>query len=172
MNRKIKCALALALAVTCAIVASAEPKYDTPQTKEFIQKIGADLKAGKLIEVSAGKLISEYQSNEVVADSKFKDKFLFVSGTVESVSKNASGTIVLSIRSGRQYGTAMARFDAKVLVISGMEGAGPAVVTMKGYPVMEAVTMVKRGSRVHVICRGDGFFLGIPQLRNCDAISR
>lgn len=172
MDRKTNHTLALFFALICASPAWAEPNYDTQKTKAFVQKIATDLKSGNLIEISAGKLVSAYQSNEVVADSKFKDKFLFVSGTVEAVSKNVSGNIVLKLRTGNQYSSAMARFDSKVLVLTGMEGKGSSVVTMKDYPVMDAVATVQRGSKVHVICRGDGFFLGIPQLRNCDAISR
>ena len=172
MNNKITPLLFFLLGLTGSTTALAEPSYDTPQTKAFAQRVVGDIKAGKLIEISAAKLISEYQSNEVVADSKFKDKFLFVGGTVESVSKNFAGNIVLSLRGGNQFNTVMASFDTTVGVISGLEGTNAKVVTMKAYPLIEAVSMVKRGARVHLICRGDGFLIAIPQLRKCDTISR
>lgn len=149
-----------------------EINYETPQTKEFILKISGDIKSKKIIEISAIKLAREYRSNEVSADVKFKNNFIFIQGIVDTVSKDAFDNIVVSLKTDNQFLSVMARFDKNVSVITGLEGGGEKVVTQKIIPLIDAVSMIKHGSKVHLICRGDGYFMGIPQLKICDTISR
>jgi len=169
---KLAHSLPLILLALSSTFAKAEPQYESAEVKAFAQKVAQNLKNGMLVSVSAKTLFREYQSNEVTADRKYKDKFLFVQGTVESVSKDISGNVIVSLQSSNMFLSVMGKLMKSVGVISGLEGNGPRVVTMKTYSTEDAAGMIQKGSRVHLICVGDGMIVGLPQLRACDTISR
>lgn len=169
---KITRSLALLPLALSSTLTLAEPQYESPQVKAFAQKVVGDLKAGTLLEVSAKSLSRDYQSNEVTADKKYKNKFLFVQGTVDSVSKDVFGNVVVSLQAGNAFLSVMGKLSKSVAVISGLEGNGPKVVTMKTYATEDAAGMIRKGSKVHLICVGEGMTVGMPQLKACDTISR
>lgn len=158
--------------LACGTAYARELKYENDQTKDYVVKIANDVRSKKLIEISAGKIGREYRSNEVTADTQYKNKFLFIEGTIDSVSKDAFGTIVVNLRSDNQFMPVMARFDKKVAVITGIENTGDKLVTRQILTAADAAATIKRGSKVHMVCGGDGFLMGSPQLSVCDLISR
>ena len=55
MNNKITPLLFFLVGLTGSTTALAEPSYDTPQTKAFAQRVVGDIKAGKIIDISADR---------------------------------------------------------------------------------------------------------------------
>lgn len=73
---------------------SREPaKVNVPNLQERI---------GKAIQVTAAQLSEDYQSNEVSANQKYKDKDLIISGRIESISQTF-GTPQVTLTSGRMF---------------------------------------------------------------------
>lgn len=52
------------------------------------------------IEISADDLYSAYKENEVAADQKYKNKMLEISGTVNSIGKDITDTIYITLETG------------------------------------------------------------------------
>jgi len=50
--------------------------------------------------LSADGLYAEYRNHELKADSKYKDKTLFVSGTISSMGRNNAGQAYIVLRTG------------------------------------------------------------------------
>lgn len=165
-------AFAALLSTLLCLPASAEPQYDSPKAKAFVQAVSGVIKNGTLIEVSAATLAREYDSNEITADKKYKDKFLFVQGTVDSVGKDMLDNIVVKLKTANMFMPAVGTLSTSVVVVSGMEGSGPKAVTVNKHPTEEAAGMIRKGSKVRLICTGNGVSVGMPLLRACDTISR
>jgi len=156
----------------CTGTALAEPKYENEKTRNYIRQIKADTVSGKLIAVTSTALAKDYRSNEVTADFKYKDKFLFVAGTIDNISKDVVGNIVVGLRTDNQFMPTTARFAKDVSLIDGLEGTGSKLVTAKTVSVVEAVSSIKRGSKVHLVCRGAGYVITSAQLTACDILSK
>lgn len=172
MNRAPRVVAALLASLT-HFGACAEPQYESPRAKAFVQGVSAHIKDGTLIEVSAATLAREYDSNEITADKKYKNKFLFVQGTVESVGKDSFENIVVKLKGGNMYLPVLGTLSAAaVIVVSGMEGQGPKSVTVNKHSTEEAAGMIRKGSKVRLLCTGNGVTIGMPMLRACDTISR
>src|SRR6267143_79813 len=52
---------------------------------------------------TAQQLFADYEANEVAADEKIKDKVIEISGTVESIRKDLTDSIVISLRTSNQF---------------------------------------------------------------------
>lgn len=168
---KSACSVALVALVTTTWAAKPIP-YDKPETAAFLDKLNADIKAGKLVSVSAVGLAKAYGSNEVAADAKYKGKYLWVSGTVDSVTKSLGGAIIVGLRSNNQFLPLDAELDKSVGVVEGMEDTRSKVVKMSVVPPTEAATPLKKGQKIHLICKGAGTVMAAPQLKLCDTLSR
>lgn len=164
----VNCAISL---LTMAAVAKSY-SYDTPQTEAFLKRIDASLKLGKLQLIEAKKLGAAYASNEVSADQKYKDKYLIVSGTVDSVAKSMLGAITVRLVSSNQFLPAYAYLDDSVLIVEGMEDDRLKVVKTTLQSAEAAAAMLKKGQKVSMFCKGGGVLMGSPQLSVCDTISK
>jgi len=149
--------------------ASADLAFADPQAEKLVRRLAADVREGKLIEVTNVALSREYSSNEVVADNKYKDRYLLVAATVESVQKDAFGSIVLRLRAANQFLPTMASFDKSVAVVSGLK-RGNKVVSMRTVSGAEAAAAVNRGSSIKVLCKAKGLLIGSVQLAVCDVL--
>lgn len=167
----MRTAIAICLLLATGTVA-AEIKYESEKTRDYIRRVKAGMDSGKLIRVSSTTLAKDYRSNEVTADQKYKGKFLFVSGTVDSISKDVAGNIVVGLRTDNQFMPTNARFENAVALIDGLEGTGSKTVTLKTATVVEAVSSIKRGSKVSLSCIGAGYFITSAQLSACDILSK
>lgn len=53
--------------------------------------------AAPKIQVEATELVREYAANEVAADQKYRDQWLFVEGSVESIGKDLTGSLYVTL---------------------------------------------------------------------------
>jgi len=100
--------------------------------------------AQSTIEVTAYQLFNDYNANEVAADTTYKNKTLLVTGKIESINKDVFDKIYVSLETGELFSTV----DARGLSVEETQGLG-------------------KGQSITVICQGNGFLIGSPQLKNC-----
>jgi len=95
------------------------------------------------VRVSSIKLFSDYDSNEVVANNKYKGKTLIVTGRIEEIT------------------------DEYVALSAGEDNFLNSV-DVKGLSIDE-ISMLRKNRSITVECIGDGVssFVGDPQLDNC-----
>lgn len=151
--------------------ASAGLSYADQQTEDLVRGLAADARDGKIIAVQSVALSRAYANNEVVADNHYKDKYLLVSATVDSVKKDAFGNIVVNLRAANQFLPTMASFDKSVVIVDGLK-KGSKAVTMKKVNGAEAAASITRGNSIKVLCKGKGYLLGSVQLAVCDVLYR
>ncbi|MGI4816362.1 MAG: OB-fold protein [Janthinobacterium lividum] len=98
------------------------------------------------VSVTAAALFAAYEKNEVAADQKYKGKALSVSGTIQSIDKDAFDNIVVKLRSNNQFMpvNAYLRKEHEALAAS-----------------------LEKGKKVTWTCEGDGRLIGSPMLRDC-----
>lgn len=100
----------------------------------FIFLTGCANKAPKTdedyISVSATEFIAAYSDNEVAADNKYKDKWLAITGTVESISKDQSDKSYVAL-SGNGYRNVRCYLAKNVLDSVATLKKGD-IITMKG----------------------------------------
>lgn len=151
--------------------ASAELVFADKQVERLVRGLAADVRDGKVVEIASGALDREYAKNEVIADNRFKGKYLMVGGVVDSVQKDAFGNIVLKLRGANQFSSLLASFDNSVAVVDGLK-KGSKTVTMRTVSAAEAAASVTRGDSIKILCKGKGSLLGSPQLAVCDVVYR
>jgi hypothetical protein len=110
----------------------------------------ADFAAQTALEVTAIQLYNDYHANEVAADSKYKDKKLAVTGTVNEIRVDIGGDPVVELNSGKPFQTVDAYFPKSAA---------------------DNLTNLKKGDTATFTCRGGGMIIGDPQLRNCSRTS-
>jgi len=102
------------------------------------------------LKVSAPKLYSDYDSNEVSADSKYKGKTLEVTGSVIDVSKGLFDSVYIALDQGGAMGGHVGMVHC-YLTDDSEEEAGK----------------LKKGQRVTIRGKCDGATLGIVSVKNC-----
>lgn len=100
----------------------------------------------RAVPVSATQLFADYQGNEVSADDKYKGKKLLVSGSIASVDKDFTGSIIVRLRTSNQF--------------------MPVDATLEDSEKAKAGKLTK-GESTTVRCEGNGMVLGRPQLGDC-----
>ncbi|AOK03317.1 tRNA_anti-like [Burkholderia pseudomallei] len=98
------------------------------------------------VSVTAGALFTAYEKNEVAADQKYKGKALSVSGTIQSIDKDAFDNIVVKLRSSNEFMPVNAYLS-------------------KEHEALAA--SLEKGKKVTWTCEGDGRLIGSPMLRDC-----
>ncbi|WGS47078.1 OB-fold putative lipoprotein [Burkholderia sp. JSH-S8] len=98
------------------------------------------------VSVTAGALFTAYEKNEVAADQKYKGKTLSVSGTIQSIDKDAFDNIVVKLRSSNEFMPVNAYLS-------------------KEHEALAA--SLEKGNKVTWTCAGDGRLIGSPMLRDC-----
>lgn len=118
-----------------------------------IQKSGANTppespkpQEPEMIKVSARKLWSDYQANEVRADRKYRGKQLKVAGSVNCVTKDVFGHVFVGLEAENPYMPVHA------------------YVTSDEIGKTEALS---KGNKVTVACEGAGMMVGSPMLQDC-----
>jgi hypothetical protein len=149
--------------------AATTPSFETPEAEKFVRGMLADADAGKTLRVSSKTLMQAYKSSEAGANQKYKGKPLLVETTVDLVSRDMVGALVVYLKSG-SFMPVAARFDTKVTLVEGLE-SGAGTVKIRQLPAEEAVTFLKRGQTIHMLCKGDGYSLGSPGLELCNMVS-
>lgn len=98
------------------------------------------------VSISAGQLHAEYQSNEVLADSKYKGAILEVSGIVASINKDLFDHAYLELATSNEFEGVQAHLEDSE---------------------QAAASRLMRGAIVTVRCRGGGMVVGSPMLEHC-----
>ncbi|HIH2654753.1 TPA: OB-fold protein [Burkholderia cenocepacia] len=98
------------------------------------------------ISVTAAALFAAYDKNEVAADQKYKGKALSVSGTIQSIDKDAFDNIVVKLRTSNEFMPVNAYLS-------------------KGHEALAAA--LEKGNKVTWTCEGGGRLIGSPMLRDC-----
>lgn len=101
--------------------------------------------------VTAQRLFSDYRANEVAADAKYKDKWLAVTGQVDSVKKDILDNVFVSLRTQNRFMSAHAQMAKSNL---------------------GQVAQLKRGQEVMLLCAGGGLLLGSPVLDKCRIVEQ
>jgi hypothetical protein len=95
-----------------------------------------------VIEISAAQLYQEYKANEVQADTKYKGRWLYVSGMVGQIGKDITDDPFLRILVGRyEFESVYASF--------------PKSATSE-------LARLSKGDQISVMCRGKGMLIGSP----------
>ena len=66
------------------------------------------------IEVSAEQILNDYDSNEIAADRKYKDKFVQVTGTILNIS-DTLGNVTMSLKGTNSTHSVMCRMEKSQL---------------------------------------------------------
>ncbi|HEX8919916.1 MAG TPA: hypothetical protein VF766_00470 [Pyrinomonadaceae bacterium] len=97
----------LAIGIVGAIMEKQKPQSDSPtaasQSSTAPVSSNATTNVPAPIPVTATALYQDYEANEVAADEKYKGKTLAVSGTVDSIGKDITDTMYVTLNSGKQY---------------------------------------------------------------------
>jgi hypothetical protein len=102
----------------------------------------------KPIIVTAKKIISDYEANEIAADNRYKNKVVQVKGIVDSVSKDFLGGLYIVIKSGDRY------------ALNSIHASFPEESS-------GLLSKLKKGDNVTVTCDGKGFMVFSVMLSDC-----
>ena len=80
-----------------------ETSTPSPESSEQPETTPTQEPKPDTIEVSAGDLYSEYQSNQVAADAKYEDEILTITGIVDSVGKDVLDTPYIVLTDGDKF---------------------------------------------------------------------
>lgn len=169
-----KHSLFVAAALACAAASAqkvVDKPYASPEAEKLVRSLAIDNAEGRLIDITSTDLTKAYNANEVSADNKYKGKALRVDAVVDTVAKDMFGNIVVQIRAVNPYMPNIAALAKTVSVIDGFKPTAKAI-SMQSVPGPEAATMVNKGDKVRLVCKGGGFIIGAAQLRDCSAIYR
>jgi hypothetical protein len=103
------------------------------------------------IVVSAAQLTSEYASNEVAADSKYKNQYLQISGNVDSVNTDLFGNPYVVITTGSQL------FNEIQCSFSQDQES--------------SLTLLQKGDPIVVDGIGNGYVITDVMVKNCSVVS-
>jgi len=108
----------------------------------------AKKESGKIqyTKVTADDLCSEYESNEIAADKKFKDKNLELTGIITSIDSDFSDDAVVHLKCGGEHS-----FES---------------VSCSFLSTDEAATL-KKGSKITLLGKSTGEVMGSPMVKNC-----
>ncbi|WKZ83960.1 OB-fold putative lipoprotein [Ralstonia pickettii] len=123
-----------------------DPKPKAASAPATGKPVEAAAAAEPPLPVKAQELFGAYEDNEVAADQKYKDKSLLVTGTVQSIDKDFTDSIVVKLASGNPFMAVHAYLDDQ-------------------HAAMAA--SLKKGAKVALVCVGDGRIVGSPMLKGC-----
>ncbi|CAB3797980.1 OB-fold protein [Pararobbsia alpina] len=95
--------------------------------------------APPVIEISATELYEEYKANEVLADTKYKGRWLYVSGVVNEIGKDFTDDPYVNLFGENEYAVVRANF-AKSAV--------------------EKLATLHKGDQISLMCQGKGRLIG------------
>jgi hypothetical protein len=101
---------------------------------------------GDIIKVNAYSLFSEYEKNEIKANSMYKGKKIILVGKIKSVSCDIFDEYYITMETGNHFQLVNAYFGSKW---------------------KDELVDLKKGETHTIVGFGAGFFLGSPCLKNC-----
>lgn len=97
-------------------------------------------------QTTARKLFNDYDENEVAVDEQLKGKLVAVTGIVQSIDKDFTDSIIISLKTDNQF--------------------MPARMDMKDSQKAAAIAL-KKGKQVVIVCAKMSRLIGAPSGRNC-----
>lgn len=97
-------------------------------------------------QTTARKLFNDYDENEVAVDEQLKGKIVAVTGIVQSIDKDFTDSIIISLKTDNQF--------------------MPARMDMKDSQKATAMSL-KKGKQVVIVCEKMSRLMGAPSGRNC-----
>lgn len=97
-------------------------------------------------QTTARKLFNDYDENEVAVDERLKGKIVAVTGIVQSIDKDFTDSIIISLKTDNQF--------------------MPARMDMKDSQKAKAMSL-KKGKQVVIVCEKMSRLMGAPSGRNC-----
>lgn len=99
--------------------------------------------------VSSSQLAKEYDANEVAADGKYKGKIFVISGRVQSISKDITGTPFVQLNGKNAFQTVNARFDKDSI---------------------QELSNFNKGQDAKLVCKIGGYIIGSATASNCQSL--
>jgi len=96
--------------------------------------------------ITAQQLFSDYESNEVAADEKMRGKLIQVKGTVQSIDKDFTDSIVVTLRTSNEF--------------------MPARMEIGDAQKAQAVAL-KKGQKITIQCEAMSRLVGSPSGSDC-----
>jgi hypothetical protein len=123
-------------------------KKDSPATESTSSESApvTSTPAKEVYKTTASALFKDYDDNEVAADEKMKGKIIEVSGTVQSIDKDFTDSIIVRLKTSNEF--------------------LPAIMGIKDSEKSTALAL-KKGQKVVVTCAGMSRVVGAPSGRNC-----
>mgnify|MGYP000897039659 CR=1 FL=1 len=100
----------------------------------------------EIYQTTARKLFSAYDENEVATDERLKGKLVAVTGIVQSIDKDFTNSIIISLKTSNEF--------------------MPAHMQMKDSEKNTALTL-KKGQKTEIICERMSRVVGTPSGRSC-----
>ncbi|MEN4818042.1 OB-fold protein [Pantoea agglomerans] len=99
-----------------------------------------------IYQTTARKLFNDYEENEVAVDEQLKGKVVAVTGIVQSIDKDFTDSIIISLKTDNEF--------------------MPARLKMKDSQKAAAIAL-KKGKQVVIVCENMSRIIGAPSGRNC-----
>jgi hypothetical protein len=96
--------------------------------------------------ISAAKVASAYESNQVAADQSYYNKTLFISGRIASINSGLGNEPYVVLFGGNPFLAPQAHFDADNI---------------------QELVPLNRGQEIRIVCNGDGAIVGAPIFNKC-----
>jgi hypothetical protein len=100
-----------------------------------------------VINVTSDKLQSDYESNEVAGDQKYRGRTLFIPGVVKSIDRSIGENYFISLQGGSNM------------------FMGPHAKMADGY--VNYLANLQKGQTVQLVCQGHGMLVGSAMLDEC-----
>jgi hypothetical protein len=98
--RNVACALTVGVFLALAIGSSSEKKTEIEVANVAPQ-----------VTIGARELFADYKANEIAADQKYKGRVLQVTGTVDSIAKDITSTMYVTLKGDQFIGSIQCFFD-------------------------------------------------------------
>lgn len=121
------------------------PSYESSSSVEAL----APLPEEPLAEFSAQEIFDAYQRNEVAADDQFKHKKFIIYGQLDSISKDFTDDVVLTLSTSNMF------MDVHAYIVESD---------------FSAAARLEKGQAIRLTCSGAGMTLGSPIVRDCQIL--
>ena len=126
--------------------AASDSASQSTSTNATDQSEAAPAPQKPVYQTTARKLFSAYDENEVATDEELKGKLVAVTGIVQSIDKDFTDSIIISLKTDNQF--------------------MPARMDMKDSQKAAAMSL-KKGKQVVIVCERMSRIIGAPSGRDC-----
>lgn len=147
MKKFLKWALYIVIALVVIGYFADDKKDSTANQSTSSEKASvASTPAQEVYKTTANALFKDYNDNEVAADEKMKGKVIEVSGTVQSIDKDFTDSIIVRLKTSNEF--------------------LPAIMGIRDSEKSAALAL-KKGQQIVVTCKSMARVVGAPSGRDC-----